>query len=62
MGMCIKLTSDQFDKEYIKSKSPLLGLRSIKSISDIASKWGFVQESRRDLPKGNVFVVWRVKP
>ncbi|KAK6907139.1 hypothetical protein I203_101129 [Kwoniella mangroviensis CBS 8507] len=55
-------SDEKFDKEYIKSKSPLLGLRSIKSISDIASKWGFVEESRRDLPKGNVFVVWRVKP
>ncbi|WVQ62789.1 uncharacterized protein L199_000937 [Kwoniella botswanensis] len=55
-------SDEKFDKEYIRSKSPLLGLRSIKSISDIASKWGFVEESRRDLPKGNVFVVWRVKP
>ncbi|WWC99102.1 hypothetical protein V866_005997 [Kwoniella sp. B9012] len=54
-------SDEKFDKEYIKSKSPLLGLRSIKSISDIASQWGFVEESRRDLPKGNVFVVWRVK-
>nr|XP_019050181.1 hypothetical protein I302_00605 [Kwoniella bestiolae CBS 10118]OCF29111.1 hypothetical protein I302_00605 [Kwoniella bestiolae CBS 10118] len=52
---------EKFDKEYIKSKSPLLGLRTIKSISEIALKWGFVEESRKELPKGNVFVVWRVK-
>ncbi|WRT65494.1 uncharacterized protein IL334_002437 [Kwoniella shivajii] len=52
---------EKFDREYIKSKSPLLGLRSIKSISDIASKWGFVEEQRKQLPKGNMFAVWRVK-
>ncbi|WWC87681.1 uncharacterized protein L201_002572 [Kwoniella dendrophila CBS 6074] len=53
---------EKFDKEYIKSKSPLLGLRTIKSITEIANKWGFIEESRKEMPKGNTFIVWRVKP
>ncbi|WWC68830.1 uncharacterized protein I206_102765 [Kwoniella pini CBS 10737] len=53
---------EKFDKEYIKSKSPLLGLRTIKSITTIAERWGFIEESRKEMPKGNMFVVWRVRP
>lgn len=37
-----------------------LGLRTVKSITEMAEKWGFVEESREELPKGNMFVVWRV--
>ncbi|WWC60099.1 uncharacterized protein I303_102663 [Kwoniella dejecticola CBS 10117] len=52
---------EKFDKEYIRFKSPLLGLRTIKSVSEIAERWGFIEESRKEMPKGNVFVIWRVR-
>ncbi|KAK8861387.1 hypothetical protein IAR55_002206 [Kwoniella newhampshirensis] len=58
-----KSVADQeFDEKYIKAHHPDLGLRSVKSITHYAEKWGFVEEGRSEMPKGNTFVVWRVKP
>ncbi|OCF34672.1 hypothetical protein I316_03715 [Kwoniella heveanensis BCC8398] len=51
---------EKFDKEYIKAEHPSLGLRTIRSISAVARRWGFKEEKRVDMPKGNVLVVWRV--
>ncbi|WWD16708.1 hypothetical protein CI109_101139 [Kwoniella shandongensis] len=52
---------EKFDNEYIKAHHPDLGLRSIESITRYAEKWGFVEERREEMPKGNTFVVWRVR-
>lgn len=54
------MADDQFDQTYIRAKDPSLGLRTIASVSAFAGKWGFVEESRTEMPKGNMFVVWRV--
>ncbi|KAK1920977.1 hypothetical protein DB88DRAFT_501735 [Papiliotrema laurentii] len=51
---------EEFDQTYIRAKDPSLGLRTIASVSAFAGKWGFVEESRTEMPKGNMFVVWRV--
>ncbi|WVQ94496.1 hypothetical protein IAU59_001575 [Kwoniella sp. CBS 9459] len=51
---------EKFDKEYIKAEHSSLGLRTVPSISEFARKWGFKEEKRVDMPKGNVLVVWRV--
>lgn len=51
----------QFDAEHLKARHPSLGLRSISSISEMAERWGFVEESRKEMPKGNMWVVWRVR-
>lgn len=56
-----KLTRPKFDRTYIRAKDDKLGLRTIRSITDMAEQWGFVEESRNELPKGNSFVVWRVR-
>ncbi|WVF66888.1 hypothetical protein IAT40_001631 [Kwoniella sp. CBS 6097] len=53
---------EKFDKEYIKAEHPSLGLRSVQSVSELARKWGFKEEKRVDMPKGNMLVVWRVDP
>jgi hypothetical protein len=53
------LTGTQFDNTHIRAKHPSLGLRSIKSITLQAEKWGFVESARQDLAKGNMFIVWR---
>lgn len=52
---------EEFDRTYIKAKDESLGLRTIKSITGLAEKWGFSEESRRELPKGNMLVIWRIR-
>ncbi len=53
--------AEQFDKTYIKATHASLGLRTIRSITDVAEQWGFVEDCRKEMPKGNMFVVWRVR-
>jgi hypothetical protein len=50
----------QFDKSYIKAKDPSLGLRTVGSITDYARKWGFEEVERKEMPKGNMWVVWKL--
>ena len=50
----------QFDKSYIKAKDPSLGLRTVGSITEYAKKWGFEEVERREMPKGNMWVVWKL--
>jgi len=38
-----------------------LGLRTIASLTRFAETWGFEEESRKEMPAGNGFIVWRVK-
>jgi hypothetical protein len=51
----------QFDATHVKVNGEMLGLRSVKAVTEMADKWGFVEESRTEMPKGNLWVVWRVK-
>lgn len=48
----------QFDAEYIKGMHPSLGLRTPCSITAMAERWGFREVVRRDMPKGNLWMVW----
>jgi hypothetical protein len=50
----------QFDRSYIKAKDPSLGLRTVGSITDYARKWGFEEVERKEMPKGNTWVVWKL--
>lgn len=50
----------QFDVDYIKAKDALLGLRTVESITAYANKWGFEEVERKEMPKGNMWVVWRL--
>ncbi|WVR04000.1 hypothetical protein IAU60_000999 [Kwoniella sp. DSM 27419] len=50
----------KFEHEHIKKTDPSLGLRTIPNITAMAVKQGFREESRVEMPKGNMFVVWRV--
>jgi len=64
--VCMPLVSveeanEQFEKTHIQKDDASLGLRTVKSISEMAERWGFAEESRRDMPNGNMFIVWRVK-
>lgn len=51
----------QFEASHIQAQDSSLGLRTIKSITEMAEKWGFAEESRVEMPKGNMWVVWRAK-
>lgn len=51
----------KFDAEYIKGVHPSLGLRTPKSISEMAARWGFKEVSRDEMPKGNLWIVWRAE-
>jgi hypothetical protein len=55
-------TDTQFDAGYIKGMHPSLGLRTPVSITAMAEKWGFREVSRADMPKGNLWIVWRTVP
>ena len=50
----------QFDKSYIKANDQNLGLRTVDSITAYANKWGFEEIERKEMPKGNMWVVWRL--
>ena len=50
----------QFDQSYIKAKDSSLGLRTIGSITEYASKWRFEEVERKEMPKGNMWVVWKL--
>jgi hypothetical protein len=50
----------QFDKSYIKAKDPSLGLRTVGSITEYARKWSFEEVERNEMPKGNMWVVWKL--
>jgi len=50
----------QFDKSYIKAMDSSLGLRTVGSITEYASKWGFEEVERKEMPKGNMWVVWKL--
>jgi hypothetical protein len=50
----------QFDRDYIKAKDSSLGLRTVGSITSYANKWGFEEVERKEMPKGNMWVVWRL--
>lgn len=50
----------QFDESHIKGTHETLGLRTVPSITAMAERWGFVEETRREMPKGNLWIVWRV--
>lgn len=54
-----KLTTGQFDRTYIKAKDDRLGLRSVASITAFAERWGFREVERKEMPKGNMWVVWQ---
>lgn len=51
----------QFDASHIKGTHETLGLRTVPSITAMAERWGFVQDTRREMPKGNLWIVWRVR-
>lgn len=51
----------KFDAEYIKGVHPSLGLRTPKSIVEMAERWGWRQESRTTMPKGNLWFVFRAE-
>lgn len=40
---------------------PSLGLRTPKSITAMAEKWGFREVERKDMPKGNLWIVWKAE-
>ena len=40
---------------------PSLGLRTPKSITAMAETWGFREVERKDMPKGNLWIVWKVE-
>jgi len=50
----------QFDRSYIKAKDPSLGLRTVGSITEFARKWGLEEVERKEMPKGNMWVVWKL--
>jgi hypothetical protein len=50
----------QFDRSYIKAKDSRLGLRTVGSITEYARKWGFEEVERKEMPKGNMWVVWKL--
>ncbi|TXT04253.1 hypothetical protein VHUM_04251 [Vanrija humicola] len=52
----------KFDAEHIKGTHPSLGLRTPRSVSALAAKWGFDEVLRADMPKGNLWLVWRARP
>jgi len=56
----VVMADRQFDKSYIKAKDASLGLRTVGSITEYARKWGFEEVERKDMPKGNMWVVWKL--
>ena len=60
LGLSDKEADVQFDRSYIKAKDSRLGLRTVGSITEYARKWGFEEVERKEMPKGNMWVVWKL--
>ena len=54
------MTDRQFNKSYIKAMDSSLGLRTVGSITEYAKKWGFEEVERKEMPKGNMWVAWKL--
>jgi hypothetical protein len=52
----------QFDESYIRGTHHSLGLRTVRSVTEMAERWGFEEAVREQLPKRNMWVVWRPHP
>lgn len=50
---------EEFDRAHIRAKDGRLGLRSVPSITAFAQRWGFREVERKEMPKGNMWVVWQ---